>query len=81
MGFAILTNATQQFQDSCSAVKTWEPLNDGDDIVAFQFDPSEDVNGPIPDGVYFELDRCTNGEHERRIRDAIRRRNGQVLEG
>lgn len=79
MGYAILTADTQRFLDSCDAVKSWELLTD--DVAVFEFDVTEEVNGPIPHGVYFDLDTCESGDHERRIRDAVRTRNAKVMGG
>lgn len=79
MGYAILTSDTQRFLDSCDAVKSWDMLTD--DVVVFEFDSSEEVNGPVPHGVYFDLDTCDSSDHERRIREAVRDRNAKVMSG
>jgi hypothetical protein len=79
MGYAILTADTQRFLDTCDAVKSWDLLTD--DVAVFDFDASEEVNGPIPHGVYFDLDLCESGDHERRIREAVRTRNTKSIAG
>lgn len=77
MGYAILNAVNQQFLDRCEAIKSWEELTA--DVAVFEFDPTVEVVGPVPYGVYFDLDRCESVAHEKIIRDAIRKRNARVL--
>lgn len=59
IGLAKATATTQQFLNSCSAVKEWEPIEYDDSgeatLFAFTFDPTVEVQS-VPVGVHFSVE-------------------------